>query len=190
MRKAILIVLLTLCLLLAGCQRDVSPPEPEKPSSSAPVTELAQTPAEPAPEPLVLNRLTVEVVVDWEDADRILSSLEELSQLLHEALGGKLCLVDDVTVTIGTAGGITAQALADGGVDAAFLPTADFLELEAGTATTVLESEDGSVAAAVSAGMDERFCPILAEALTGLEEGWRFTETCYPGTVFSPVEQG
>lgn len=188
MRKAILIVLLSLCLLLAGCQKDVPPPEPEEPSSPAPVTEPAQTPAEPAPEPLVLNRLTVEVVVDWEDADRILSSLEELSQLLREALGGKLCLADDVVVTIGTAGGITAQALADGGVDAAFLPTADFLEMEEGKAAAVLESEDGGVAAAVSTGMDERFGSILAEALTELEAGWKFTETCYPGMVFSAVE--
>lgn len=186
MRKVILIFLAALCLLPAGCQKDVPPPE--EPPSPAPVTEPAQTPAEPAPEPLALNRLTVEVVVDWEDADRILSSLEELSQLLHDALDGKHCLADDVAVTIGTAGGITAQALADGGVDAAFLPMADFLEMEEGTAAAVLESEDGGVVAAVAAGMDERFYSILAEALTELEAGWKFTETCYPGTAFASVE--
>lgn len=188
MRKRILIALLSLCLLLAGCRKDVPPPEPEEPPAPAPVTEPARTPEEPAPEPLVLNRLTVEIVVNWEDADRILSSLEELSRLLHEALDGKRCLADDVVVTIGTAGGITAQALADGGVDAAFLPTADFLEMEEGKAAAVLESEDGGMVAAAAAGMDERFGPILAEALTGLEAGWKFTEICYPGMVFSAVE--
>lgn len=188
MRKVILIVLAALCLLLAGCQKDDPPPATEEPFFPAPVTEPAQTPAKPAPEPLVLNRLTVEVVVDWEDADRILSNLDALSQLLREALDGKRCPVDDVTVTIGTAGGITAQALADGGVDAAFLPTADFLEMEEGKASAVLESEDGGVVAAAAAGMDERFYPILAEALTELEAGQEFLEICYPGTTFTSVE--
>lgn len=41
--------------------------------------------------------------------------------------------MEDVTVTISTAGGFTAEALAEGGVDVAFLPAVDYVASEAGS---------------------------------------------------------
>ena len=177
--------LLALCLLLAGCQ-EKSPEEP--PPSPAPAMDPDEPPAE-GPQPISLDRLTVEVVVDWEDADRILSNLENLSRLLEEALASLDCTVEEpVTVTIGTAGGITAQALGDGGVDAAFLPSEDLAAMAEGKALQVLESLDRTFAAAVTGlRADQRFCAALSEALTATEAGQDFLETCYPGTVFTIV---
>ena len=174
--------LLALCLLLAGCQRD-TPDDDEPPPSPAPAAEPDELPTE-GPRPISLDRLAVEVVVDWEDADRILSSLEDLSRLLEEALAALDCTVEEpVTVTIGTAGGITAQALG-GGVDAAFLPLEDLAELEG--AVQLLESGDRTLALAVAGSRaDQRFCSLLPQALTETEAGQEFLETCYPGAGFT-----
>ena len=184
-------LLAALCLLLTGCQKDRPAPD-EAPSSPAlaptPVMEPDEPPEE-GPQVVSLDRLSVEVVVDWEDADRILSSLEELSRLLGDALGERDCFVDEAAVTIGTAGGITAQALGDGGVDAAFLPLEDLAEMEDGKAVQVLESAERGLALAVTGlRADQRFCGILPEALTATEAGVAFLEICYPGTTFTPVE--
>ena len=120
MKGRIVWVLAAVCLLLAGCRRaePETPPEPSPPPASVQPEE--NQPAE-KPRPLFLESLSVEVMVDWEDADRMLGSLDELSRLLDGALEEVGCtLGEPATVTIGTAGGITAQALADGGVDVAF----------------------------------------------------------------------
>ena len=191
MAGKVLAVLLAACLLLSGCRKEAPAlePPPDPPVAADPVPD-APLPEEP--QPIVLDRLTVEVVVDWEDADRMLGSLETLARLLESALAAFGCTVEEpVTITLGTAGGITAQALSDGGVDAAFLPVTDLSELEDGKAVRVLESSDQALAAAVT-GMREdrqRFCAALAQALTETEDGREFTALCYPGTVFSPVEQ-
>ena len=187
--KGLAWVLAALCLLLAGCQKVRPAPDEGLPSPAPVPMAEPDEPREEGPQVVSLDRLAVEVVVDWEDADRILSSLEELSRLLGDALGERNYLVDEVAVTIGTAGGITAQALGDGGVDAAFLPLEDLAEMEDGKAVQVLESAERGLALAVTGlRADQRFCGILPEALTATEAGLAFLEVCYPGTVFSVVE--
>ncbi len=147
-------------------------------------------PDEPAkePHPVALDRLTVEVVVDWADADRVLGRLEDLSSLLERALASLDCTVEEpVTITIGTAGGITAQALKDGGIDAAFLPGEDFASVAEGAATGVLMNTSQDFFLAASAArpeLDEDFRFVLEEALTTTEDGQTFLETCYPGVEF------
>lgn len=187
MKHRIVWLLLAACLLLAGCRRTEAetPPEPTPPPAS--VQPEDDQPAE-EPRSLFLDSLTVEVVVDWEDADRVLDSLEELSRLLDGALEEADCVLKEpATVTIGTAGGITAQALADGGVDVAFLPAADLLATDADAAIGVLMNTDQDFFLAASTAreeLDEYFRFALEKALTMTEDGQAFLETCYPGMEF------
>lgn len=189
MRRGIVWVLLAACLLLAGCQRAETPAEtpPEPAPPPAAVLPEENHPAE-EPRPLFLDSLTVEVVVDWEDADRVLERLEELSRMLDGALQSVDCTLEEpVAITIGTAGGITAQALADGGVDAAFLPAADLLTTEDDAAIGVLMNTDQDFFLAASTAreeLDEYFRSVLGEALTTTEDGQAFLEICYPGVEF------
>ena len=180
-------MLAAVCLLLAGCRRaeTETPPEPSPPPASVQPEE--DQPAE-KPRPLFLESLSVEVMVDWEDADRMLGSLDELSRLLDGALEEAGCtLGEPAAVTIGTAGGITAQALADGGVDVAFLPAEDLLTTEEDAAVGVLMNTDQDFFLAASTAreeLDERFRSLLEDALTMTEDGQAFLETCYPGVEF------
>ena len=197
MKGRIVWVLAAVCLLLAGCSRaePETPPEPSPPPVSVQPEE--DQPAEKA-RPLFLESLSVEVMVDWEDADRMLGSLDELSRLLDGALEEVGCtLGEPATVTIGTAGGITAQALADGGVDVAFLPAEDLLTTEEDAVVGVLMNTDQDFFLAASTAreeLDEHFRFLLEEALTTTEDGQAFLETCYPGVEFiraaeRPVEK-
>lgn len=187
MKIRIVWALAAVCLLLAGCRQaePETPPEPSPPPVSVQPEE--NQPAEKS-RPLFLESLSVEVMVDWEDTDRMLESLEELSSLLDGALEEVGCtLGEPATVTIGTAGGITAQALADGGVDVAFLPAADLLTTEEDAAIGVLMNTDQDFFLASSTGreeLDEHFRSLLEEALTTTEDGQAFLETCYPGVEF------
>lgn len=187
MKGRIVWVLAAVCLLLAGCSRaePETPPEPSPPPVSVQPEE--DQPAEKA-RPLFLESLSVEVMVDWEDADRMLGSLDELSRLLDGALEEVGCtLGEPATVTIGTAGGITAQALADGGVDVAFLPAEDLLTTEEDAVVGVLMNTDQDFFLAASTAreeLDEHFRSLLENALTMTEDGQAFLETCYPGVEF------
>ena len=187
MKGRIVWVLAAVCLLLAGCRRaeTETPPEPSPPPASVQPEE--DQPAEKA-RPLFLESLSVEVMVDWEDADRMLGSLDELSRLLDGALEEVGCtLGEPATVTIGTAGGITAQALADGGVDVAFLPAEDLLTTEEDAVVGVLMNTDQDFFLAASTAreeLDEHFRSLLENALTMTEDGQAFLETCYPGMEF------
>lgn len=187
MKGRIVWVLAAVCLLLAGCSRaePETPPEPSPPPVSVQPEE--NQPAE-KPRPLFLESLSVEVMVDWEDADRMLGSLDELSRLLDGALEEAGCtLGEPAAVTIGTAGGITAQALADGGVDVAFLPAEDLLTTEEDAVVGVLMNTDQDFFLAASTAreeLDEHFRSLLENALTMTEDGQAFLETCYPGMEF------
>ena len=102
-------------------------PEPSPPPVSVQPEE--NQPAEKS-RPLFLESLSVEVMVDWEDTDRMLESLEELSSLLDGALEEVGCtLGEPATVTISTAGGITAQALARTEAGEAFLASLGLSDL-------------------------------------------------------------
>lgn len=179
------IFLLVCCLSLSACAGQQEPPPPEEP-----VQLIGQTPQDtvqqPKPaEPVPLNRLAVEVVVDWEDTDRILSDLDQLSQRLGEDLLACGYAVEEVAVTISTAGGFTGSALAEGGVDVVCMPAADYMAIE-DCATAILTTDEavctGVVAAAAGREeLDGSFLSALSDAMT-LEGG--FLESCYPGVTY------
>lgn len=184
--------ILALCLLLAGCAREEAPVPPDGPPAPPPVEAEQPAPQPPRRQDISLERLTVEVVVSWEDAEDTLSNLEALSRLLGEALAEQDCLVEEpVAVTISTAGGITGNALAEGGVDAAFLPSEDFAAVE-GSARAVLATDDEACTgtAAVTLARDELsgdFPSRFADALLSTEAGAQFLALCYPNTAFLPA---
>ena len=183
-KKPFLLLALLFALLLSACGEQAQPDPPPLPS-------VPDAPVEPVlpEEPAALGPLTVEVVVDWEEAPRLLSRLEHLSDLLSEGLLERGYAPEEVAVTISTAGGVTADALCAGGVDAAFLPAVDYLAAE-GQAAAILTTDEAvcSAVAAVTAGreeLDETFCAALAGALT--ESG--FLKDCYPGRTYIPASE-
>lgn len=194
MKRCIWLSLLALCLLLTACSPFSRPAAPDPPKASAPPA--AEDPAPDlskpgAPQPLLLEQFTMEVVVTWEEADRILAELEELSGLLDKALREKNCIVEEpIRVTISTAGGITAGALAEGGVDAAFLPAVDYIAFEdRAKAVLMTDEEPCTGVAAVTLTREEGFSGLLADALLDTEAGAEFLSLCYPEASYVPVQE-
>lgn len=185
-RLAFLLPALALCLLLAACAS--TPPDPVSEGQMPPSREEENSPPEQEPadpaaaEALSLERLTVELVVDWKETDLLLAKLDTLSQLLREALAAEGCLADEVTVTVSTAGGFTGQALAAGGVDIAWLPGIDFLSCEddAVPLLTAGQEETACVAAVTLAReeLGDDFRQLLSRALLETEQGGEFLSLC------------
>ncbi len=90
MKRSFFLAALAVCLALTACGRAKPPaPQPDVPPASAP----ADRPADG--EPMSLGILTVELVVAWEDADRLLESLDQLSGLLSKALEEQGCAPEE-----------------------------------------------------------------------------------------------
>ena len=109
--KKLIPILLALCLLSAACAQR---PREEAPPPPAPEAPAVPEPPAPEEEGRALERLTVELVVDWKDTDRVLEGRAELERLLQAALAGQAWTVEEVQITISTAGGPTGDALAAG----------------------------------------------------------------------------
>lgn len=180
--KKLIPILLALCLLSAACAQR---PREEAPPPPAPEAPAVPEPPAPEEEGRALERLTVELVVDWEDTDRVLEGRAELERLLQAALAGQAWTVEEVQITISTAGGPTGDALAAGGVDAACLPEEDCEAREA-DAFPVLAAP-GRVLAVTGAReeLDGDFRAALAEALLETEEGAAFLSLYSPDTVYT-----
>lgn len=196
MKKFLLPLVLALCLVLAACgnthtenqgaddpngqeainQPDI-PVDPDEP----------ETPDEPQG-PVGLGSLTVEVVVAWDNADSLLTRLEDLSVLLDQSLAANGYDAESITVTVSTAGGTTADALAAGGVDIALLPAEDYIACEGSAAGVLMnDKEPPSYVAAVTeanAELDEPFRAALAAALTAGDDGESFLSICYPAVTY------
>lgn len=190
MKKLLLPLVLVLCLLLAACGNNHTESENNNSTDDQVETNQPVEPVEPddtdTPEdegPVTLGALTVEVVMDWDSADALLSQLEDLSAKLDEALVAQGYDAESITVTVSTAGGTTADALAAGGVDIALLPAEDFVLCE-DSAVGILMTDSQPPAGVIAvtkakAELDEAFQQALSAALTdGGEES--FTEHCYP----------
>ena len=176
--KKLIPILMALCLLSAACAQR---PREEAPPPPAPEAPAVPEPPAPEEEGRALERLTVELVVDWEDTDRVLEGRAELERLLQAALAGQAWTVEEVQITISTAG----DALAAGGVDAACLPEEDCEAREA-DAFPVLAAP-GRVLAVTGAReeLDGDFRAALAEALLETEEGAAFLSLYSPDTVYT-----
>lgn len=188
-----------LCLLFAACGRGSREP----PENDAPPAEEIQPPAEDAQgglsqdeeeRRLAVGHLTVELVADWEQSDQLLSEVDELSRLLRDGLRESRCDVENVTITLSTAGGITGNALAEGGVDLACMPAVDYIACEeAAYAVLTTDEELCTAVLAVSKAreeLDEAFCAALSAALLETESGAEFLELYSPGLNFLPADDG
>ena len=90
--KKLIPILMALCLLSAACAQ-----RPREEALPPPAPEAPAVPEPPAPEEegRALERLTVELVVDWEDTDRVLEGRAELERLLQAALDGQAWTVEE-----------------------------------------------------------------------------------------------
>ena len=110
----------TICLLwvfvllvsLTGCLRE----------------EPAAEPPAPEEEPLQLEILAVEISRGDIDPQTLMAAVQELPQQLQEYFASEDVEIGQVVVTVGAAPADTAQALAAGTIDLAFLPAEAFLE--------------------------------------------------------------
>lgn len=198
-RGAVLAVLwaAVLCLLLCACggeRQAAQDPEPDSgEADQTPVeNEQAGTPSHETERACSIDHLTVELVVDWDDSDRILSEVDELSQLLQEGLQEQYCQVEAITITLSTAGGFTGSALAEGGVDIACLPAVDYVAWES-DAYAVLTTDEALCSAVVAVtaareALNEDFRSALTQALLETEAGTEFLEIYCPGLTYVPAE--
>ena len=204
-KKILVLFLVTFCLILSACAQNQTPP---KTDPAPPVTDQTQQtvppPIETPPAPPAGNEetppvyapeeLTVELVVEWEAADLILSRLGEMSEMLRLALEESGYSVEQITLTLSTAGGFTAEALTQGGIDAAILPAADFITCRESTAGIAMSTEElceTVIALSLHDGTpDSTFCTALFDALINTEQGREFMSICRPGAVFTvPTEE-
>lgn len=193
-------LLMALCLLLCACslpgnsdmQTDL--PNVDGQQTNTPDNgETDDSGSSHAPQPVYPADLTIELVVDWDIADTLLSHLDDLSDRLHAALSEAGCPLDYVTLTISTAGGYTAQALLEGGIDAAILPAVDIIAHEDQTAILALSSEEIPETAIVLSLADdtlsEEFRALLFTVLTESPNGQDFLAACCGDALFSaPTE--
>ncbi len=199
-KSGALLWMVVFCLLLAACGRGgQEPQEGEDP----PAEEVVQPPREDGAEEeppqggeagrqLNIGHLTVELVADWGESDRLLSEMEELSLLLQTGLREQNCEVGEITVTLSTAGGFTSNALAEGGVDAAWMPAVDYISCEdAAYAVLTTDEELCTTVLAVSASREELdgdFRAALSAALLETEAGAEFLGRYCPGLTFLPAD--
>lgn len=199
-KRKLFALLLALCLLLCACSLPGGTDDQKDPPVSGDQQtdtgdDGADTPdSGSTAQPVYPAELTVELVVDWAIADTLLSHLDDLSDRLHTALAEAGCPLDSVTLTINTAGGFTAQALLEGGIDAAILPAIDIIAHEKQAAILALSGEEiPETAIAVSLAdetLSEEFRQLLFKVLTETPDGQDFLAACCGDAVFShPSEE-
>lgn len=201
MKRALaLLPALLLCLIcFSACagnnmtdDNDSPPPAGEV---QPPAGETTDTPpAEEAfPKAIYIEHLTFEFAVPWSESNRIVSEMQNLSRSLRAALQEQNCRVDDVTITISTASGLTGDALENGGVDLAFLPAVDYVTCsEAVSAVLTTDETPCATVLAVSGArpeLDDAFRSALVKALLTTGSGKGFLDTYQDGIVCVPATE-
>lgn len=200
MKKVLLPLVLALCLVLAACgNHNTTTQDPDNSNGQTGTNQPdistepdnAETPDE-SQGPVELGPLTVEVVVTWDNADSLLSRLEDLSVLLDKTLETNGYDAESITVTVSTTGGTTADALAAGGVDVALLPAEDFITCEDSAAGVLMSGEEPPVNVVAVTGaneeLDEAFQAALAAALADETDSESFLSICYPAQTYGTFD--
>ena len=208
-KKALSAFLLCICIFLSACMTlpggndtplQDDPPITNDQTTQAPDTENDTPPDQDTPvdddktdAPVYPAELRVELVVEWEMADTILSLLDDLSDHLRTAVAQAGCQLDSVTLTISTAGAYTADSLVDGGIDIAILPSVDIIRYENRVSILALSDDEIPMTAiAVSTAnsdLSEEFRTLLFSALTETNAGQDFLSAVCGEAVFSaPTE--
>lgn len=198
-------LLLVFCLVLSACMalpgQNTTPDSPISNNQSNSDQNKEEAPPEEGSnsdnktdEPMYPAEITAELVVEWALADTLLPLLDDLSQLLHEAVKEAGCQLDRVTITINTAGAYTADSLVGGGIEVAILPSVDIISYEGRAAILALsEDELHQTAIAVSladSNLSENFRAILFSALTQTQSGQDFLAAFCGEAVFAaPTEE-
>ena len=136
-RKSILLLLIWL-LVLTGCRKEEETPEK---------LPIEKPPVEQEEEPVVQqNILRVEISKGGLSTAQLTDAVKTLPELLRNALATAGVNVETVKVTVGASPAATAETLAKGNVDLAFLPAEEYL-LYGGEARALLadgEQADGA----------------------------------------------
>lgn len=192
-------LLMAVCLFLSACTvqqgnntpSDLNNPQPPV-QNDPPAPDDGNDEVDPPP---FLSDLALELVVDSETANTLLSHLDELTSHLRSAVEAVGYQPDSVTITFSTAGAYTTDSLVAGGIAVAILPTVDIIACEKRVSIIALSTEEiPETAIAVSAAdeaFSEAFCNILFRAFTETEAGEAFLSLCCAGTSFTaPTEDG
>lgn len=202
MKRTLSLLLSTLlCLaLISGCTQN-TPAGNENTASSPTGSDQPILPDSPdvppadtaEPSPIFLDTLTFELAVSWEDGQRLLPALQDMALLLQDALAAQSCQVDEITITISTAGGLTGDALETGGVDLALLAAEDFAACSNTVAAVLTDSEvPCSIVLAASGArteLSEDFRQALTRALLETEPGQTFLHTYQNGICCIPAAE-
>lgn len=170
MKRWLLPLALAACLMLTACQKAADPaPQPAEDEPATPSVEEAQ--------PLALERLNVEFVVDGRDPDALMALRADFPEALRAALEKRNVTVDEIAVTFGTSGEATEAALQNGEVQLAFLSAEDYYPYRSGQIVAVEQGSEpaltlGLIVSAVSddAEADDRFADSLRDALPELTD--------------------
>lgn len=166
--KRLTVLLLALCLMICACQTVQPPVSVEVPDASS------ESEPQEAAEPLKFERLNVEFVVDGRDPDRLLALCSDFPWALSDALEKQNVTVEKITVTFGTSGEATEEAVRSGAVQVAFLSAGDYFPYRSGQIVAAEQAELdlslGLIVSAVSddADADDRFAESLRLALGDL----------------------
>jgi len=168
MKRWLLPLALAACLILTACQKPAEP-APTPVEDDPPPVEEAQ--------PLVLEHLNVEFVVDGRDPDALMALRADFPEALRAALEQQSVTVDEIAVTFGTSGEATEAALQSGEVQLAFLSAADYYPYRSGQIVAAEQGSEpaltlGLIVSAVSddAEADDRFADSLRDALPALTD--------------------
>ncbi|MCI9578658.1 MAG: hypothetical protein HFF98_07410 [Oscillibacter sp.] len=134
-----------------------------------------ESPEPPEEGPLALASLSVEVSRGTLSTEELARAVRELPEALRAALADQGVEAETVSVSVGSSPEATAQAVREGGVDAAFLPAEDYAALENPPRLLLTAGDgEGAMAAMVhpedTALAGERFAKALAAAVNAVRE--------------------
>lgn len=159
MKKRCLFLVLLLALLLTGCRR--TEPQPEVIDPPAPPQVEQEEPVE------TLTELRIEITRDGLTTEQLTAAVRELPRALEEYLTEET-EIETVSVTVGASHAATAQTLAAGNVDIAFLPAEALLRYGEGAQAVLGELDVNSNLSVMVAGREMLLCAAPTEYGTQL----------------------